>query len=95
GIITDRDITCRVTADDRDPRTTTAKTIMTSVAGRCFENDSLAEAAKIMMEMRVRRLPVFSRGEDFVGVLSVGDLSAHTNHALLGEVMGTLYEAHK
>ena len=95
GIITDRDITCRVTGDDLDPRATTAKTIMTTITGRCSENDYLDDAARIMMEMRVRRLPVFSRSEDFVGVLSVGDLSAHTDHTLLGEVMGKLYQAHK
>ena len=95
GVITDRDIACRVTAEGRDPRTTTAKSIMTDIVDHCSESDTLYEAAKIMMEKRVHRLPVLDRNEDLVGLLSVGDLSLHTDHALLGEVMSALYAAHK
>ncbi len=94
GIITDRDITCRATASGRDPATTTAKTIMTGDVSCCFEDDLLAEAAGIMAEKRVRRLPVLNRDEDLVGLLTADDLAWHTDQMLLGTVIKSVYEAH-
>lgn len=94
GIITDRDIMCRVTAYGRDPATTTAKAIMTGDVSFCFEDDSLFKAAQIMVEKRVRRLPVLSRDEELVGVLTADDLASHTDHMLLGRVIESAYEPH-
>jgi CBS domain-containing protein len=94
GIITDRDITCRVTASGRDPATTTAKAIMTGDVACCFEDDSLVKAAEIMAEKRVRRLPVLNRDEGLVGLLTADDLAWHTDHILVGGVIETGYEAH-
>ena len=94
GIITDRDITCRVTASGRDPATTTAKAIMTDDVSCCFEDDSLVKAAEIMEKKRVRRLPVLNQDEDLVGILTADDLAWHTDRMLVGEVIQTIYEAH-
>ncbi len=94
GIITDRDITCRVTASGRDPATITAKAIMTGDVSCCFEDDLLAEAAGIMAEKRVRRLPVLNREEYLVGLLTADDLAWHTDQMLLGTVIQRVYEAH-
>jgi CBS domain-containing protein len=87
GIITDRDITCRVIAVDRDPATITAKEIMTSDVSCCFENDLLHDAAEIMEKTRVRRLPVLDRNEELVGLLTVDGLARNADHALLGKVV--------
>ncbi len=95
GMITDRDITCRVTASGRDPGTTTAKTIMTSDVSCCFEDDLLFKAAEVMAEKQVRRLPVLNRNEELVGLLTVDDLAWHTDHLLLGTVIQSVYEAHE
>ena len=94
GIITDRDITCRVTAGGRDPATTTAKAIMTGDVSCCFEDDSLVKAAEIMEKKRVRRLPALNQDEDLVGLLTADDLAWHTDRMLVGEVIQTIYEAH-
>jgi CBS domain-containing protein len=95
GIITDRDISCRVTANDRDPATTTAKEIMTGEVSCCFEDDLLSDAAEVMEKKRVRRLPVLDRDEELVGLLTADDLAWHTDHMLLGEVIERVYEAHE
>jgi CBS domain-containing protein len=95
GIITDRDITCRVTANDRDPATTTAKEIMTGDVSCCFEDDLLRDAAEVMEKKRIRRLPVVDRDEELVGLLTADDLAWHTDHTLLGEVIERVYEAHE
>jgi CBS domain-containing protein len=94
GIVTDRDITCRVTASSRDPGTTTAKAIMTGDVGCCFEDDLLSKAAGIMVEKQVRRLPVLNRNEELVGLLTADDLSWHTDKMLLGRVIESVSEAH-
>lgn len=95
GIITDRDITCRVTANDRNPATTIAKEIMTGDVSCCFEDDLLVDAARIMEKKRVRRLPVLDRKEELVGMLTADDLAWHTDHALLGEVVASVSEIHE
>ena len=94
GIITDRDVTCRVTASGRDPGTTIAKEIMTGDISCCFEDDLLVKAAGIMAEKRVRRLPVLNRDEELVGLLTTDDLAWHTDHLLLGTVIQSVYEGH-
>lgn len=95
GIITDRDITCRVTAGDQDPATTTAKEIMSGDVSCCFEDDLLSDAAKVMEQRRVRRLPVLNREKELVGLLTADDLAWHTDHTLLGEVVERVYEGHE
>jgi CBS domain-containing protein len=94
GIITDRDITCRVTASGHDPATTTAKAVMTGDVSCCFEDDLLVDAAGIMEKERVRRLPVLNRDEELVGLLTADDLTWHTDHILLGTVMQSVSEPH-
>jgi CBS domain-containing protein len=95
GIITDRDITCRVTANDRNPATTVAKEIMSGDVSCCYEDDLLANAAKVMEKRRVRRLPVLDRNEELVGILTADDLAWHTDHSLLGEVVASVSEIHE
>jgi CBS domain-containing protein len=95
GIITDRDIMCRVTASGSDPATTTAKAIMTGDVSCCFEDATLFEGAEIMAEKRIRRLPVVNRDEELVGLLTADDLSWHTDCVLLGEVIQSLYKPHE
>jgi len=94
GIITDRDITCRVTANGRDPATTKAKAVMTGDVSCCFEDDLLVDAAGIMEKERVRRLPVLNQDEELVGLLTADDLTWHTDHILLGTVMQSVSEPH-
>jgi CBS domain-containing protein len=87
GIITDRDITCRVTAEDRDPATVTAKEIMTGDVSCCFEDDLLCDAAEVMEKKRIRRLPVLDRDEELVGLLTADVLARNADYTLFGKVM--------
>lgn len=86
GIVTDRDICCRAIAQGLDPETTTVSEVMSRNVATCFEDQALPEAARIMEERRVRRLPVTDRKRKLVGIMSVGDLSQHAGHELTGEV---------
>ena len=74
GMITDRDITIRVTAEGKDPERYSVCDIMTNhISCVCLDAD-IENAAKIMGESKVRRLPVVDEGR-VVGFISLGDIS--------------------
>jgi len=74
GIITDRDITIRATADGANPDSVMVKEVMSKEVYSVSPNMSLDEAAKMMAEYQVRRLPVVEN-EQVVGMLSLGDVA--------------------
>jgi CBS domain-containing protein len=77
GMITDRDITVRSTAEGYDPWTTRVGDAMTPEVNYCYEDDDVAEAARLMKDKEVRRLAVLSRDKRLVGIVSLGDLAVH------------------
>ena len=86
GVVTDRDICCRVVGAGKDPTKTPVRAIMTSVVSCCFEDQDCEDAVRLMKEKGVRRLTVLDRKKAMVGVLSVDDL-ARCSHGLAGEVL--------
>ena len=74
GLVTDRDITVRVLAENRDPRTTAIGDICGSELMALDPDDDLARAAWLVRDRAVRRIPVL-RGGTPVGVVSTGDLA--------------------
>src|SRR5205809_5129978 len=66
GMLTDRDITVRATAEGRDPTTTQAREVMTPEVFYCFEDQDVSEAARIMQEHQIRRILVVSREKRLV-----------------------------
>jgi CBS domain-containing protein len=88
GMVTDRDITVRATAAGRDPRTTPIREAMTDKVIYCFEDQDVREAAQLIEEKQIRRLPVLNRDKRLVGIVSVGDLAVRTHDkGLTGEVV--------
>src|SRR5438067_768984 len=61
GMLTDRDITVRATAEGSDPKTARVRDAMTPEVLYCFDDEDVAEAARIMKDKQVRRLPVLNR----------------------------------
>ncbi|HEX8088921.1 MAG TPA: CBS domain-containing protein, partial [Blastocatellia bacterium] len=58
GIVTDRDIVCRVLAEGRDTRSTPASEAMSEDLVTCTPDDSIHEAIRKMGEHQIRRIPV-------------------------------------
>ena len=75
GMLTDRDITTRSTADGRDPHLTTVRDVMSPGVAWATEDDPVEQAARIMREHRIRRLPIVDERHSLVGVVSLGDLA--------------------
>jgi CBS domain-containing protein len=88
GMLTDRDITVRATAEGRDPKTTKVREVMTRQVIYAFEDQGVTEAARLMEEHQIRRLVVLNRDQRLAGIVSLGDLAVHTdNERLPGEVV--------
>jgi CBS domain-containing protein len=78
GMITDRDITVRATADGRDPKTTRVEDVLTPGVVYCFEDQDVKDAAGLMTTNEIRRLVVLSHDKRLVGIVSLGDLPVAT-----------------
>ena len=78
GMLTDRDITVRAVAEGKDPRATRVRDAMTEGICYCFEDDDVADAARLMKEQQIRRLVVLNRDKRLAGIVSLGDLAVET-----------------
>ena len=78
GIITDRDVTVRATAEGRDPNTTKVREVMSPNPVFCYEDQDIHEAARLMQEKQIRRVMVLNREKDLVGIVSLGDLAVES-----------------
>ena len=93
GMITDRDITVRSTAMGEDPKTTHVRDAMSKDVLYCHEDDDVRDASRLMERKQVRRLPVLSREDRLVGIVSLGDLAVWTrDEQLSGEVLQQVSE---
>jgi CBS domain-containing protein len=87
GVITDRDITCRVVADRRRPQATKVADVMSKEVASCFDDDNLTTAIHLMEQYRIRRIPVVDRDERLVGVLSLTDIARQAPHRVTAEIL--------
>ncbi len=73
GIITERNILERIVEPRLDSGTIWAKDIMSAPLVTVGPNDAVEEAAKIMAQKRIKKLPVVE-GDKIVGVVSTSDI---------------------
>lgn len=73
GIVTDRDITLRSTASG-EGSSQTVRDIMTERPTVGTPEMNIKDAAKIMSEQQIRRLPIVEN-DRLVGIVSLGDIS--------------------
>lgn len=73
GVITDRDLALAVVADGIDPEAQAGAHASKPIVTGEIEMD-LEEAVAIMIQHRIRRLPV-TRGDGLVGIVTIDDLA--------------------
>ena len=71
GTISDRDIAIRAVAEGKDADTKVREVMSEGIAW-VYEDESVEQAATIMSERRVRRLPVVNRNKRLVGIVALG-----------------------
>jgi len=75
GVVTDRDILYRVVAKGLDPKTVSARDIVSFPVVSCRPDDKLQVAMDLMGAHRIRRLAVRTEDGTVVGWLTLADLS--------------------
>lgn len=74
GIITDRDIVLRCVASGHDASETAVGDIMTDSVVFASPELDVTDAAMLMSDRQIRRLPVVEDGK-LIGIVSLGDIS--------------------
>lgn len=74
GIVTDRDITLRSVAKGTESRSQCVRDIMTSNPVCGSPEQDIHDAARIMSERQIRRLPIVENG-NLVGMVALGDIA--------------------
>jgi CBS domain-containing protein len=85
AMVTDRDLTVRVLADEVDPE----RAIGDHVSRPLVSGDpdmELEEAAALMVQHRIRRLPVVE-GDDLVGIVTLDDIAVRTGNLEVAQRM--------
>jgi CBS domain-containing protein len=86
GVITDRDLTLQIVAEDGNAETPVAQ-IAAKELVTVDPQQSLEEAARLMAEHQVRRLPVVEEDGRLVGILAQKDLADAGHDTLTGDVV--------
>lgn len=74
GVLTDRDIAIQAVATGKSPQTTKCEEVMSRELIIGSPELDVHEAAQIMADEQIRRLPVVDKGK-LVGIVAIGDLA--------------------
>jgi len=94
GMVTDRDIVCKGVANGKDVSALTARDVMTGPIVYCRAEEDIGDAARIMEEHEIRRLPVIDENKRMVGMLSMGDIADFASRDLTAEVTRAVADHH-
>ena len=86
GVVTDRDLAIRVLAEGKSPDTAVSEIASKDVV-TVDPDQTLEEAARLMAEHQVRRLPVVEEDGRLVGVLAQADVAQSGHDPLTGETV--------
>jgi CBS domain-containing protein len=93
GMITDRDITCRVVAQGRNPLDLTAREAMTSTVVSVTPDTSLEECLDLMEESQVRRIAVVDDDGKICGIVAQADVARNADDQRTAEVVQEVSKA--
>ena len=93
GIVTDRDIACRVVAADLYPKTTQVRQAMSCDMITVRPDSTVDECVRLMAQEQVRRMPIVDAGGILVGIVAQADLArAADAHADMEEDLADVVE---
>ena len=75
GVVTDRDIVCRVVADGKNPMAHTAESCMSQPVITVKADDSLEDIVATMEKHQIRRVPVIDERGCCAGIISQADVA--------------------
>ena len=84
GVVTDRDIAMAAYTQSDQLWAIPVTVAMAHQPIVCHGNDSISEAAGMMRDNQVRRLPVLDQNERLVGILSLNDIAREAQREVSG-----------
>lgn len=75
GMITDRDLCCRVLAHGLDAKSTTIQEFVTYNLAICSDGENVDSCERLMQEHQVRRVPVVDKENRVIGIVAQADLA--------------------
>ena len=91
GVITDRDIVCRLVAKGINPAGAIASECMSKPAVTVTPDMSIEDCCRVMEEKQIRRVPVVDESGSCCGIVALADL-ARTRKNIAGEVVEEVSE---
>ena len=82
GIVTEGDIVRNVIAEDKDPKTTAAKEIMTTPVITITDDIELSAAARLMAARHIKKLCIVSLDGKLKGIMTEGDVIKHAGYLI-------------
>jgi CBS domain-containing protein len=92
GVITDRDIACRVVATGKTPKQTRVRDAMSSPPVTVTPKTSIEECCRIMEENQIRRVPVVDQSGRCCGIVSQADIAKTAPTKQTAEVLKQVSE---
>lgn len=93
GMLTDRDIVVRSTAEGNSPDNMKVRHVMTPNIEWCFEDQEIEDVCNQMQKKKIRRLPVMNRDKKLVGIVSLGDLAVQGDKKFVADVFEKIAQA--
>jgi CBS domain-containing protein len=87
GVVTDRDIVCRLIAAGRNPLEETAESCMSTPVVVVWESTQVEDCARLMEENQIRRVPVVDGGGACCGIVSQADIAQHASRRVTAELV--------
>jgi CBS domain-containing protein len=87
GVITDRDIVCRVVAKGKNPASVTAAECMSEPVVVVNEDTKLEDVLAVMEENRIRRVPVVDASGCCCGIISQADVALSSSDGKVSELV--------
>src|SRR5205814_9074298 len=75
GMITDRDLCCRVLAHGLDAKSTTIQEFVSYNPAICRDGENIDQCERLMQEHQVRRIPVVDSENCVIGIVAQADLA--------------------
>jgi CBS domain-containing protein len=87
GVVTDRDIVCRVVALGRNPLDENAEAAMSSPVISVRETTPVEECARLMEQNQIRRVPVVNGGGMCCGIVSQADIATNASRKIVADLV--------
>jgi CBS domain-containing protein len=87
GMVTDRDIVIKAVAEGQNVSAARVEQALSPHILYCFEDQPVDDAAKLMADNQIRRLPIVNRDKRLVGIVSLGDLSVKASEPAAGDAL--------